>query len=248
MGVRPGQLAGAWAHLGPAGTEHPGGWHHEGSVGTQGAGLLDALQQEAGHLAVVLRAGGAAERQGVATARPAPPAPRGATHGLLAPGAADGHDLLAVEGELLLEALGTGAGSLTAAPQGRWAWTPADPVQPHPRGATKAQPGAASAPVQGTDHAPSANHWVSHASQAAEPKPQRPLFLCCRPGSGTHLPTVPALAILAPPVDPVVSDNGGLGGERVRVGVRGAAAPQTAEACTSLGPAQETHLADIPGA
>ena len=30
----------------------------------------------------------------------------GATHSLLAPGAADGHDLLAMEGELLLEALG----------------------------------------------------------------------------------------------------------------------------------------------
>jgi hypothetical protein len=34
-----------------------------------------------------------------------PGAGQGSTHGLLAPGAADGHNLLTVEGELLLEAL-----------------------------------------------------------------------------------------------------------------------------------------------
>ena len=41
-------------HLGPSGPEDPGGWDDHGRVDTQGARLLDPLQHEAGHLAVVL--------------------------------------------------------------------------------------------------------------------------------------------------------------------------------------------------
>lgn len=44
-------------HLGPAGTEDPGGRDDHSSVDPQGARLLDLLQHEAGHLAVVLEGG-----------------------------------------------------------------------------------------------------------------------------------------------------------------------------------------------
>lgn len=103
-------------HLGPAGTEDPGGRDDHGGMDPQGARLLDLLQHEAGHLAVVLERGGLqlSWAELWPGTPPHPSTARGTacggrastTHGLLAPGATDGHDLLAVEGELLLEALG----------------------------------------------------------------------------------------------------------------------------------------------
>lgn len=76
----------------------------------QGAGFLNLLQHEAGHLAVVLEDSiGKAELGRDETGDP-PEAQRRlteTTYCLLAPGATDGHDLLAVESELLLEALWT---------------------------------------------------------------------------------------------------------------------------------------------
>lgn len=44
-------------HLGPASTEDPGGRDDHRSMDSQGAWLLDLLQHEAGHLAVVLEEG-----------------------------------------------------------------------------------------------------------------------------------------------------------------------------------------------
>ena len=45
-------------HLGPAGPEDPGRGDDHGGVDPQGARLLDLLQHEAGHLAVVLQGQG----------------------------------------------------------------------------------------------------------------------------------------------------------------------------------------------
>lgn len=99
-------------HLGPAGTEDPGGRDDHRSMDPQGARLLDLLQHEAGYLAVVLE-GGTQLSWAKLSPGPQPSTARGGlreqgehTHCLLAPGATDGHNLLAVEGELLLEALG----------------------------------------------------------------------------------------------------------------------------------------------
>lgn len=71
------------AHLGPAGPEDPGRGDDHGGVDPQGARLLDLLQHEAGHLAVVLqgRGGGGVAELGPRDLQPAPAQPCGTASG-----------------------------------------------------------------------------------------------------------------------------------------------------------------------